>query len=98
MLLPFMFFSQCINEEGFRLFLKTYLEVEDFPVDLCQRLFRSFQNSEPGQEDSTSEIIHTHRAYKQLTAFSADPFCLVADLACVQLSPHPCIVLFVYIW
>uniref|UniRef100_A0AAX7SH44 Diacylglycerol kinase n=1 Tax=Astatotilapia calliptera TaxID=8154 RepID=A0AAX7SH44_ASTCA len=89
MLLPFMFFSQCINEEGFRLFLKTYLEVEDFPVDLCQRLFRSFQNSEPGQEDSTSEIIHMHRAYKQLTAFSADPFCLMADLACVQLSPHP---------
>uniref|UniRef100_A0A8C6U9X2 Diacylglycerol kinase n=1 Tax=Neogobius melanostomus TaxID=47308 RepID=A0A8C6U9X2_9GOBI len=41
--------SQCINEEGFRLFLKTYLEVEDFPVDLCQRLFRSFQNS----KDST---------------------------------------------
>uniref|UniRef100_A0A669BXC2 Diacylglycerol kinase n=1 Tax=Oreochromis niloticus TaxID=8128 RepID=A0A669BXC2_ORENI len=84
MLLPFIFFSQCINEEGFRLFLKTYLEVEDFPVDLCQRLFLSFQNSEPGQEDSTSEIIHTHRAYKQLTAFSADPFRLMADLACVQ--------------
>lgn len=67
-------------------------------MDLCQRLFLSFQNSEPGQEDSTSEIIHTHRAYKQLTAFSADPFRLMADLACVQLSPHPCIVLFVYIW
>uniref|UniRef100_A0AAQ5YDK4 Diacylglycerol kinase n=1 Tax=Amphiprion ocellaris TaxID=80972 RepID=A0AAQ5YDK4_AMPOC len=48
-----------INEEGFRLFLKTYLEEEDFPVDLCQRLFRSFQNSEPTQEDSTSEIIYT---------------------------------------
>uniref|UniRef100_A0A8C7R820 Diacylglycerol kinase n=1 Tax=Oncorhynchus mykiss TaxID=8022 RepID=A0A8C7R820_ONCMY len=26
------------------LFLKTYLEVEDFPKDLCQRLFRSFQS------------------------------------------------------
>uniref|UniRef100_A0A673XAJ8 Diacylglycerol kinase n=1 Tax=Salmo trutta TaxID=8032 RepID=A0A673XAJ8_SALTR len=35
---------QCINEEGFRLFLKTYLEVEDFPKDLCQRLFQSFQS------------------------------------------------------
>ncbi|KAL3974850.1 hypothetical protein ACER0C_023476 [Sarotherodon galilaeus] len=66
--------GECINEEGFRLFLKTYLEVEDFPVDLCQRLFLSFQNSEPGQEDSTSEIIHTH----------PDPFRLMADLACVQ--------------
>lgn len=48
--------GECINEEGFRVFLKTYLEVEDFPVDLCQRLFRSFQNSEPGQEDSTKEV------------------------------------------
>uniref|UniRef100_A0A672IPX5 Diacylglycerol kinase n=1 Tax=Salarias fasciatus TaxID=181472 RepID=A0A672IPX5_SALFA len=48
--------GECINEEGFRLFLKTYLEVEDFPVDLCQRLFRSFQNSEPTQEDSNKEV------------------------------------------
>ncbi|KAM9344186.1 diacylglycerol kinase, alpha a [Pholidichthys leucotaenia] len=48
--------GECINEEGFRLFLKTYLEVEDFPVDLCQRLFRSFQNSELSQEDSTKEV------------------------------------------
>ncbi|XP_045062975.1 diacylglycerol kinase alpha isoform X2 [Coregonus clupeaformis] len=36
--------GECINEEGFRLFLKSYLEVEDFPKDLCQRLFRSFQS------------------------------------------------------
>uniref|UniRef100_A0A8D0D7X9 Diacylglycerol kinase, alpha a n=1 Tax=Sander lucioperca TaxID=283035 RepID=A0A8D0D7X9_SANLU len=48
--------GECINEEGFRLFLKTYLEVEDFPVDLCQRLFRSFQNSEPTQADSAKEV------------------------------------------
>uniref|UniRef100_A0A8D3CKK8 Diacylglycerol kinase n=1 Tax=Scophthalmus maximus TaxID=52904 RepID=A0A8D3CKK8_SCOMX len=48
--------GECINEEGFRLFLKTYLEVEDFPAALCQRLFRSFQNSEPAQEDSTKEV------------------------------------------
>uniref|UniRef100_A0A3B3WCL8 Diacylglycerol kinase n=1 Tax=Poecilia mexicana TaxID=48701 RepID=A0A3B3WCL8_9TELE len=40
---------------GFRQFLKTYLEV-DFPPDLCQRLFRSFQNSEPTQEDDTKEV------------------------------------------
>uniref|UniRef100_A0A674NUR0 Diacylglycerol kinase n=1 Tax=Takifugu rubripes TaxID=31033 RepID=A0A674NUR0_TAKRU len=50
--------GECINEEGFRLFLKTYLEVEDFPVDLCQRLFRSFQNPEAAQEDAASKIIH----------------------------------------
>uniref|UniRef100_A0A8C6PB63 Diacylglycerol kinase n=1 Tax=Nothobranchius furzeri TaxID=105023 RepID=A0A8C6PB63_NOTFU len=48
-----LFSFQCINEEGFRHFLKAYLEVEDFPSDLCQRLFRSFQNSKPTQEEST---------------------------------------------
>lgn len=64
--------GECINEEGFRLFLKTYLEVEDFPVDLCQRLFRSFQNSKATQRDSASESIpcvlaqHTHRLHASL--------------------------------
>uniref|UniRef100_A0A8C7MUD2 Diacylglycerol kinase n=1 Tax=Oncorhynchus kisutch TaxID=8019 RepID=A0A8C7MUD2_ONCKI len=34
-------------------FLKTYLEVEDFPKDLCQRLFRSFQSgTEPDGQDN----------------------------------------------
>uniref|UniRef100_A0A3B3RI09 Diacylglycerol kinase n=1 Tax=Paramormyrops kingsleyae TaxID=1676925 RepID=A0A3B3RI09_9TELE len=32
-----------ITEEGFVQFLKTYLEVKDIPMDLCQRLFYSFQ-------------------------------------------------------
>uniref|UniRef100_A0A672N3Z2 Diacylglycerol kinase n=1 Tax=Sinocyclocheilus grahami TaxID=75366 RepID=A0A672N3Z2_SINGR len=48
--------GECIDEEGFRLFLKTYLEVEDFPVDLCQRLFRSFQNSESAKSDENREV------------------------------------------
>uniref|UniRef100_A0A8C5GT50 Diacylglycerol kinase n=1 Tax=Gouania willdenowi TaxID=441366 RepID=A0A8C5GT50_GOUWI len=39
------------------LFLKTYLEVEDFPVDLCQRLFRSFQNAESAQAERSSETL-----------------------------------------
>uniref|UniRef100_A0A8C5BPZ0 Diacylglycerol kinase n=1 Tax=Gadus morhua TaxID=8049 RepID=A0A8C5BPZ0_GADMO len=43
---------QRINEEGFRLFLKTYLEVGDLPLDLCQRLFRSFENSQSAQDDT----------------------------------------------
>uniref|UniRef100_A0A8C9ZTZ9 Diacylglycerol kinase n=1 Tax=Sander lucioperca TaxID=283035 RepID=A0A8C9ZTZ9_SANLU len=86
---------QCINEEGFRLFLKTYLEVEDFPVDLCQRLFRSFQNSEPTQADSASEIIH--HVLTQLTASTllcSMPLSLyaMACLACTHLSPHGVIV------
>ncbi|XP_036389348.1 diacylglycerol kinase, alpha a [Megalops cyprinoides] len=45
--------GECINEDGFRLFLKEFLEVEDFPADLCQRLFRSFQNSEHTGPDGT---------------------------------------------
>uniref|UniRef100_A0A8C5GSQ5 Diacylglycerol kinase n=1 Tax=Gouania willdenowi TaxID=441366 RepID=A0A8C5GSQ5_GOUWI len=49
--------GECINEEGFGLFLKTYLEVEDFPVDLCQRLFRSFQNAESAQAERSSETL-----------------------------------------
>uniref|UniRef100_A0A672IUJ0 Diacylglycerol kinase n=1 Tax=Salarias fasciatus TaxID=181472 RepID=A0A672IUJ0_SALFA len=91
---------QCINEEGFRLFLKTYLEVEDFPVDLCQRLFRSFQNSEPTQEDSNSEITYTHTqthpVFTQPTA--AALLCsrrlsmyATAYLAYIHLSPHACL-------
>ncbi|KAJ8370064.1 hypothetical protein SKAU_G00100920 [Synaphobranchus kaupii] len=53
--------GECIKEEGFQLFLKAYLEVEDFPADLCQRLFRSFQNSErvgpDGPEPSTEREV-----------------------------------------
>uniref|UniRef100_A0A8C1K315 Diacylglycerol kinase n=1 Tax=Cyprinus carpio TaxID=7962 RepID=A0A8C1K315_CYPCA len=48
--------GECIDEEGFRLFLKTYLEVEDFPTDLCKRLFRSFQNSESAKSDENREV------------------------------------------
>uniref|UniRef100_A0A671VKN0 Diacylglycerol kinase n=1 Tax=Sparus aurata TaxID=8175 RepID=A0A671VKN0_SPAAU len=81
---------------GFRLFLKTYLEVEDFPVDLCQRLFRSFQNSEPTQEDSASEIVH--HVLTQLTASTllcCRPLSIyaMAYLAYFHLSPHACEVL-----
>ncbi|XP_071393622.1 diacylglycerol kinase, alpha b isoform X2 [Centroberyx affinis] len=39
-------FGECIDAVGFCLFLKTYLEVDDFPADFCQRLFRYFQNVE----------------------------------------------------
>lgn len=95
------FFPQCINEEGFRLFLKTYLEVEDFPVDLCQRLFRSFQNSEATQEDSASEIIqHALTQLSGSTLLCSRPLSIyaVAYLAYIHLSPHACEALFVQIW
>ncbi|KAM9759744.1 diacylglycerol kinase, alpha b [Menidia menidia] len=39
-------FGECVDALGFCLFLKTYLEVEDFPEDFCQRLFRYFQQVE----------------------------------------------------
>ncbi|KAI5095554.1 diacylglycerol kinase alpha [Silurus meridionalis] len=40
----------CIDEEGFRLFLNTYLEVDEFPQDLCERLFKSFKTSDEARE------------------------------------------------
>ncbi|XP_066564333.1 diacylglycerol kinase, alpha a [Amia ocellicauda] len=46
--------GEWIDEKGFQLFMKTYLDVEDFPTDLCQRLFQSFQNSQPDGSKSTS--------------------------------------------
>nr|XP_046240064.1 diacylglycerol kinase, alpha b isoform X2 [Scatophagus argus] len=39
-------FGECVDAVGFCLFLKTYLEVDDFPADFCQRLFRYFQHVE----------------------------------------------------
>uniref|UniRef100_A0A671YPC1 Diacylglycerol kinase n=1 Tax=Sparus aurata TaxID=8175 RepID=A0A671YPC1_SPAAU len=36
-------FGECVDAQGFCLFLKTYLEVDDFPADFCQRLFCYFQ-------------------------------------------------------
>ncbi|XP_058265504.1 diacylglycerol kinase, alpha a [Hemibagrus wyckioides] len=42
--------GECIDEEGFRLFLKTYLEVDEFPQDLCERLFNSFKTSDEARE------------------------------------------------
>uniref|UniRef100_A0A3P9PDY3 Diacylglycerol kinase n=1 Tax=Poecilia reticulata TaxID=8081 RepID=A0A3P9PDY3_POERE len=38
--------AQCLHLEGFCLFLKTYLEVESFPPNFCQKLFNYFQQAE----------------------------------------------------
>lgn len=37
---------QCVDAAGFCLFLKTYLEAENFPSDFCHRLYRYFQHAE----------------------------------------------------
>ncbi|KAK1902010.1 Diacylglycerol kinase alpha [Dissostichus eleginoides] len=37
-------FGECMDAVGFSLFLKTYLEVDDFPADFCQRLFHYFRH------------------------------------------------------
>ncbi|XP_031702365.1 diacylglycerol kinase, alpha b isoform X1 [Anarrhichthys ocellatus] len=39
-------FGECVDADGFCLFLKTYLEVDNFPTDFCQRLFQYFQHVE----------------------------------------------------
>ncbi|KAG9260391.1 diacylglycerol kinase alpha isoform X1 [Astyanax mexicanus] len=39
-------FGERIDAVGFSLFLKSFLEVDDFPADLSQRLFKYFQTSE----------------------------------------------------
>ncbi|KAG8007924.1 Diacylglycerol kinase alpha, partial [Nibea albiflora] len=44
-------FGECVDAVGFCLFLKTYLEVDDFPSDFCQHLFQYFQQVE--QDGST---------------------------------------------
>ncbi|KAM9361198.1 diacylglycerol kinase, alpha b [Symphorus nematophorus] len=48
-------FGECLDAVGFCLFLKTYLEVDDFPADFCQRLFRYFQHVE--QDGSTKSTL-----------------------------------------
>ncbi|KAJ0023701.1 hypothetical protein NQD34_003600 [Periophthalmus magnuspinnatus] len=37
-------FGECLDEGGFSLFLKTYLDVRDVPADFCKRLFRYFKH------------------------------------------------------
>ncbi|XP_061920174.1 diacylglycerol kinase alpha-like isoform X2 [Entelurus aequoreus] len=51
-------YGECLDAEGFCCFLKTYLEVDEFPHDFCQRLFRYFRCVE--QDGSTPEAQAKH--------------------------------------
>lgn len=46
--------AQCLSLEGFCLFLKTYLEVEEFPPNFCEKLFRYFQHAEQNGSPKSS--------------------------------------------
>lgn len=45
---------QCVDFEGFKLFLRSYLEAADVPDTLCHHLFRSFQST--GQTDAGEDL------------------------------------------
>lgn len=51
------FNPQCVDRAGFCLFIKTYLEVEDFPSDFCQRLYRYFQHVEQGDSSTRGKWV-----------------------------------------
>lgn len=56
--LDFHFNPQCVDRAGFCLFIKTYLEVEDFPSDFCQRLYRYFQHVEQGDSSTRGKWVY----------------------------------------
>uniref|UniRef100_A0AAV2M3F8 Diacylglycerol kinase n=1 Tax=Knipowitschia caucasica TaxID=637954 RepID=A0AAV2M3F8_KNICA len=39
-------FGECLDEGGFSLFMKTYLDVRDVPSDFCKRLFGYFKHTD----------------------------------------------------
>ncbi|XP_042747679.1 diacylglycerol kinase alpha isoform X2 [Lagopus leucura] len=46
--------GECVDFEGFKLFLRSYLEAADVPDTLCHHLFRSFQSTgQPGAGEDT---------------------------------------------
>ena len=75
-LLSFCYCPQCVDAAGFCLFLKTYLEAEDFPSDFYHRLYRYFQHSE--QEESSQRgtwvppalMLHTTQSHAVSTSLS----------------------------
>ncbi|XP_010725363.1 diacylglycerol kinase alpha-like, partial [Meleagris gallopavo] len=45
----------CVDFEGFKLFLRSYLEAADVPDTLCHHLFRSFQST--GQPGADADLV-----------------------------------------
>ncbi|KAK2511794.1 hypothetical protein Q9233_016724 [Columba guinea] len=42
--------GECLDFEGFRLFLRSYLDADDVPEPLCRHLFASFQSGQGGND------------------------------------------------
>ncbi|OXB53258.1 hypothetical protein ASZ78_013614 [Callipepla squamata] len=47
--------GECVDFEGFKLFLRSYLEAADVPDMLCHHLFRSFQST--GQPGAGTDLV-----------------------------------------
>ncbi|XP_048856255.1 diacylglycerol kinase, alpha b [Brienomyrus brachyistius] len=58
-----------ITEEGFVQFLKIYLEVKDIPVDLCQRLFYSFQKCGQNGQSSAAQTAKSTVFLKDVSCY-----------------------------
>lgn len=58
--------GECVDFEGFRLFLQSYLEASDVPEALCRHLFMSFQSTAPGQPGSGLVCVNDVSCYFSL--------------------------------
>ncbi|KAM9176888.1 diacylglycerol kinase alpha isoform 2-T2 [Mergus octosetaceus] len=58
--------GECVDFEGFRLFLQSYLEATDVPEALCRHLFMSFQSTAPGQPGSGLVCVNDVSCYFSL--------------------------------
>uniref|UniRef100_A0A8C4YK03 Diacylglycerol kinase n=1 Tax=Gopherus evgoodei TaxID=1825980 RepID=A0A8C4YK03_9SAUR len=75
--------EQPIDYEGFRLFMKTYLEV-DIPEELCQHLFMSFKRKICSSKISAGAVLSPQSpgelCYRPLVAYLKDIVCYLSLL------------------
>lgn len=82
------FNPQCVDRAGFCLFLKTYLEVEDFPSDFCQRLYRYFQQVEQGDASTRGKWV-----YPAIVLQTTETHAVSTSLSFRQCLPSWCVLL-----